>query len=123
MRDRVRGWNPTNLPVENDYWMNKARAKSTYHHITRLKFLELVPHNIVVLSETRKGVRTGSMDCTISLTNPPKKKHMTAVNISPEWRQNQILRASLQLNPNLQQTKAATSQNVKTQVLTPLHQI
>jgi hypothetical protein len=29
---------------------------------------------------------------------------MTAVNISPEWRQNQILRASLQLNPNIQQS-------------------
>ena len=40
--------------------------------------------------------RTGNMDCTTSLTNPPKKKHTTAVNMMLAWRQNQIRLASLE---------------------------
>jgi len=38
---------------------------------------------------------TGSMDCTNSLTMPPKKKHTMAVKISPACRQNHIRLESL----------------------------
>lgn len=36
------------------------------------------------------------MDCTISLRRPPRKKQTAAVNMRPEWRQNQMRLAFLE---------------------------
>lgn len=41
------------------------------------------------------GERTGSSDCTNSLTMPPRNKQTKMVNINGQWRQNHIRRYSL----------------------------
>lgn len=48
------------------------------------------------------GRHTGSIDCTISLMMPPKKKQTIPENIRGALRQNQIRLASLQFNHDVE---------------------
>jgi hypothetical protein len=45
-------------------------------------------------------VLTGRRERTTSDRMPPQKKQVIIVKINPEWRQNQILRASLDVTPH-----------------------